>query len=104
MVLRSATRGAVLLGLLALLGCYYPVREKIDATLCDIAKQPLDIQKLPAADQAPLMPPAEDGAIKQTAAEADEGEPEEDLLLAAAQTADKGEEQPKELSKPRPVL
>jgi cobalt-zinc-cadmium efflux system outer membrane protein len=102
-ILHSALVWAVLLGLLTLLGCYYPVREKIDVALCDIAKQPLDIQKLPAADQAPLMPPAEDGAVKQTGAEAEEDE-QDDLLLAAAQTADKDREQPKELRKPRPVL
>jgi cobalt-zinc-cadmium efflux system outer membrane protein len=67
MILRSATWWPALLGLLLLTGCYYPVRQKIDAAVCDIAKQPFDLQHLGAADQQPLMPPAEDGQISQTA-------------------------------------
>ncbi|HEY7157231.1 MAG TPA: TolC family protein [Gemmataceae bacterium] len=102
-ILHSALVWAVLLGMLMLLGCYYPVREKIDASLCDIAKQPLDIQKLPAADQTPLTPPAVAEPIKQTAAAAEAGELE-DIRLAAAQTADMEQERPKDLPKPRPIL
>jgi cobalt-zinc-cadmium efflux system outer membrane protein len=79
MILRSAARLTVVLGLLALLGCYYPVREKIDADLCHIAKQPFDIQQLEAADQQPLMPPAEDEAIRQTAHESQTDEDEEQV-------------------------
>jgi cobalt-zinc-cadmium efflux system outer membrane protein len=95
MTLRSATHGAVVLGLLALLGCYYPVREKIDADLCNIAKQPFDIQKLEAADQQPFMPPAEDQAIQQTAHDCDvEVEEDEEVICAAAQNGDKKGEKP----------
>jgi cobalt-zinc-cadmium efflux system outer membrane protein len=99
-ILHSALVWAVLLGMLTILGCYYPVREKIDATLCDIAKQPLDLQKLPAADQTPLTPPAAE-PIKQTVAEAGE---QEDIVFAEAQTTDKDETPSKDLPKPRPVL
>jgi cobalt-zinc-cadmium efflux system outer membrane protein len=64
---RTIVRAAALLGLLALAGCFYPVREKIDAAVCHIAKQPFDVQRLEAADQQPLMPPAENGDITPTA-------------------------------------
>jgi cobalt-zinc-cadmium efflux system outer membrane protein len=100
MILRSAIRGAVLLGMLTLLGCYYPVREKIDTALCDIAKQPLDVQNLPAADQTPMTLPAAE-PIKQTDAKADE---REDIVFAEAQTTDKDEKRSDELPKPRPIL
>ncbi len=67
MVLRSATWWLALLGPLWLVGCYYPVRAKIDAVVCDISKQPFDIRKLEAPDQQPLMPSADDESITQTA-------------------------------------
>ena len=62
----------MLLALLALAGCYFPVREKIDKDVCDIAKQPFDASQPQAADQAPIMPPASDDTIQQTHFEAAE--------------------------------
>ena len=93
MILRSATRWLILLGLLVPTGCYYPVRDKIDAVVCDIAKQPFDVQKLEAADQLPIMPSAEDEKIKQTAYR-----PDGDELVQKGsdnQRPDKGNERPK---------
>jgi cobalt-zinc-cadmium efflux system outer membrane protein len=83
----------ILLGLLVPTGCYYPVRDKIDAVVCDIAKQPFDVQKLEAADQLPIMPSAEDEKIKQTAYRPDGNE----LVQKGSdnQRPDKGNERPK---------
>ncbi len=90
MSLRSVTWWSALLGLLPLMGCFYPVREKIDAGVCDIAKQPFDVQQLEAADQQPLMPSAEDSLTRND----DEGDEDDDLLLASAQPADKDTDPP----------
>jgi cobalt-zinc-cadmium efflux system outer membrane protein len=84
MTLRSATWWPALLGVLSLCGCYYPVRDKIDAAVCDIAKQPFDVQHMEAPDQQPLMPPVEDDQLTQAAYHPDEDE------LAQAPPADKG--------------
>jgi cobalt-zinc-cadmium efflux system outer membrane protein len=65
-IVRTAWRGAVLLALTTLAGCYFPVHEKINKDLCDIAKQPFDASQMQAPDQAPTMPPASGDAIEQT--------------------------------------
>lgn len=70
MGLRTATWCCVLLGLCALPGCYYPVREKIDLAVCDIAKKPWDVQP-PVDAPPPTMPPA-DSTITPTAYRANE--------------------------------
>jgi cobalt-zinc-cadmium efflux system outer membrane protein len=72
MILRSTNWWPALAGVLLLAGCYYPVREKIDAGVCDIARQPFDLQHLDAADHQPVMPPTENDAITQTAHTAEE--------------------------------
>jgi cobalt-zinc-cadmium efflux system outer membrane protein len=104
---RTIFRAAALLGLLALAGCFYPVREKIDAAVCDIAKQPFDAQRLQAADQQPLMPPAGDGAISQTAHHPED----DDDVLAPPRPAGPEDERPqlppeldKGLRRPRQAL
>ncbi len=89
MTLRSATRSAIPLMLLAVMGCYFPVRAKIDAAVCDIAKQPFDLQHLEAADQKPLMPPAENGSVTPTAYPSEEEE-----TSTEAQPSDRGPVQP----------
>lgn len=66
MSLQIATWCCALLGLSTLPGCYYPVREKIDLAVCDIAKKPWDVQPSSASDRPPLMPRAEDGTIAPT--------------------------------------
>jgi cobalt-zinc-cadmium efflux system outer membrane protein len=58
MALPSAPRWSAALGLALVAGCFYPVRDKIDTTVCKIAKQPFDLQLLRPADQAPPMPSA----------------------------------------------
>jgi cobalt-zinc-cadmium efflux system outer membrane protein len=44
--------------LLLLAGCCYPVGEKVDGTVCDLAARPHDLQPLLPADQGPAVPPA----------------------------------------------
>ncbi len=92
---RSALWWAILLGLTAPVGCYFPVREKIDKDLCKIAEQPFDVQKLQAADQAPVMPPAADDAIQQAAFPANEDEVDR-IILADGQFRNNSDERPRE--------
>jgi cobalt-zinc-cadmium efflux system outer membrane protein len=47
-------RGLLLLPVLLLGGCLFPVNEKIDATVCDLASRPRDLQPQFGADQSPL--------------------------------------------------
>jgi cobalt-zinc-cadmium efflux system outer membrane protein len=47
------------LGLLLLAGCSYPVRYKIDSTLCDLSSHPFDEQSPGSADQTPTEPGAQ---------------------------------------------
>lgn len=71
-IARTASGRAVLLALIALAGCYFPVREKIDKDVCAISKQPFDAGQIQAPDQAPTMPPASDDEVQQTNASSDE--------------------------------
>ncbi|HEV3261954.1 MAG TPA: TolC family protein [Gemmataceae bacterium] len=41
----------VALWVLFVAGCCYPVREQTDLAVCDLARQPLDVEKAPAVDQ-----------------------------------------------------
>jgi outer membrane protein, heavy metal efflux system len=65
MNLRLAPWRCVPLGLLLAAGCLYPVREKIDFTVCELAAGPRDVQPTPADQTPPTMPPASDPAVKQ---------------------------------------
>jgi cobalt-zinc-cadmium efflux system outer membrane protein len=58
-----------LLGLLLVVGCLYPVNERIDATVCDLAFRPRDVQPPFVADQAPTPAPAEKPATLPAPAE-----------------------------------
>ena len=74
---RSALRCALVLGLTALVGCYFPVREKIDKDLCKIAEQPFE---WPRPGMAPLT-------ISIGIASTGEFGTDLDQLLAAADSA-----------------
>jgi cobalt-zinc-cadmium efflux system outer membrane protein len=63
MVHRSAQWLSVSLMLLTLAGCLYPVGDKIDAMVCDLAARPYDL-----APGEPVMPPAANGKGKTNAA------------------------------------
>ncbi len=58
----QTARWSAVLGLLLVSGCCFPVNEKIDLTVCDLAARPRDLQP---ADQGPLptaqMPALADG-------------------------------------------
>jgi outer membrane protein, heavy metal efflux system len=84
---RAVLAWAIPLGLLALVGCFFPVREKIDKDLCELAKQPFDLHALQAVDQAPSMPSAAEEEVQPTALDAEE---EVDrIILAGGQPASK---------------
>ncbi|MGH7169497.1 MAG: TolC family protein, partial [Gemmataceae bacterium] len=93
---RSALARAVLLFLTATAGCYFPVREKIDKDLCKIAEQPFDVQNLQAADQVPMMPPADNDKLQQTAFDPADEEEVDHIILADGQAKDKSGERPDE--------
>jgi cobalt-zinc-cadmium efflux system outer membrane protein len=64
MAVRSAPHWLAALALLLAAGCLYPVREKIDNELCDLARLPIDTQPALPEEEAPppiSLPPAEDG-------------------------------------------
>src|SRR5262245_7351399 len=61
-------RGSAALGLLLAAGCCFPVGEKVDLTVCDLAARPRDLQPLSAADQAPA-PRDADGGVHQASFE-----------------------------------
>src|SRR5579859_3822033 len=81
MNLRLAPWRCVPLGLLLAAGCLYPVREKIDCTVCDLAAEPRDVRPAPADQTPPTMPPAPDPGVKREempAAKRDESTKPED--------------------------
>ncbi|MGH7223309.1 MAG: TolC family protein, partial [Gemmataceae bacterium] len=86
----------MLLFLTATAGCYFPVREKIDKDLCKIAEQPFDVQNLQAADQVPMMPPADNDKLQQTAFDPADEEEVDHIILADGQAKDKSGERPDE--------
>jgi cobalt-zinc-cadmium efflux system outer membrane protein len=109
-MIRSALRGALLLGLTMVTGCFFPVCQKIDKDVCDIAKQPFDVQTLQASDQAPLMPPADD-SVQQSAFDPNDADDVDHIILADGQADDKSGERPrggfdpfKDLQKYRPQV
>lgn len=65
-IVRFVTRRGFLFALLALSGCYFPVREKIDRDVCQLAKQPFDAAQLQEPDRPPRMPPASEDGIQRT--------------------------------------
>jgi cobalt-zinc-cadmium efflux system outer membrane protein len=56
MLPRSATRWLAALGLALAAGCLYPVRDKIDKEVCDLAHQPIDLQPVTVQEPASPMP------------------------------------------------
>jgi cobalt-zinc-cadmium efflux system outer membrane protein len=78
MNLRLTPGRCVPLALLLAAGCLYPVREKIDFTVCELAGEPRDVRPTPADQTPPVMPPAVNGEskpkeVQQTAYRPDEG-------------------------------
>jgi cobalt-zinc-cadmium efflux system outer membrane protein len=55
----STKRLALVLGLLLAGGCLSPVREQVDAVVCDMAAHPLDLHPAPPREEARPMPPAQ---------------------------------------------
>jgi cobalt-zinc-cadmium efflux system outer membrane protein len=66
MSVRSTPRWLAALALVLTAGCLYPVREKIDHELCDLVKDPIDLQPATTEEPPPLtlMPAAE--GVEQT--------------------------------------
>jgi cobalt-zinc-cadmium efflux system outer membrane protein len=64
MNLRLAPWRCVPLALLLAAGCLYPVREKIDFAVCELANEPRDVRPTPADQTPPDMPPAVHGAAR----------------------------------------
>jgi cobalt-zinc-cadmium efflux system outer membrane protein len=88
MNLRLASWRCVPLGLLLAAGCLYPVREKIDLTICDLSAKPHDAGT-PADQTPPTMPPAADaeakpdGAAKPAEVQRTAYQPDERAVLIA---------------------
>jgi cobalt-zinc-cadmium efflux system outer membrane protein len=59
MDVRAVPRWAAVCGLVLLVGCLYPVREKIESDVCHLSAQPIDLQPVEPAPPAPEMPPAD---------------------------------------------
>jgi cobalt-zinc-cadmium efflux system outer membrane protein len=69
MDVRAVPRWIIALGLVLLAGCLYPVREKIESGVCDLAAQPIDVQPAePPPSPATPLPSGERG--EEPAAEA----------------------------------
>jgi cobalt-zinc-cadmium efflux system outer membrane protein len=83
-IVRSALRWTVWIVLVCLVGCFFPVREKIDKSVCELSKQPFDLQHLQASDQAPIMPPADD-AVAKTAYDPNDPESVDRFILGEQQ-------------------
>ena len=58
-MIRRTARGMSAAGLLCLVGCLHPVVEKIDATVCELAAQPRDLQPLEHGGPAYSSSPGE---------------------------------------------
>ncbi len=58
MDVRAVPRWTAALGLVLLVGCLYPMREKIESGVCDLAAHPIDLQPAETSSPAPEMPPA----------------------------------------------
>ncbi len=65
MLPRSATYGFAALALALAAGCLYPVREKIEKDVCNLSRQPIDLQPWTAEPTTPSMPQAQ-GAVTPT--------------------------------------
>jgi cobalt-zinc-cadmium efflux system outer membrane protein len=98
---RFALRWLLLLSLSSLAGCFFPVREKIDRDLCELCKQPFDVQKLQAPDQAPTMPSADD-ALEPSAFDPTDAEQVDHIILADGQAADKDKDEERPSERPEP--
>jgi cobalt-zinc-cadmium efflux system outer membrane protein len=83
MKLRLASWRCVPLVLLLAAGCLYPVREKIDFTLCELAAQPRDVQPTLTDQTPPLMPPASDPDRKSSEVKPTAYRPDENAVLIA---------------------
>jgi cobalt-zinc-cadmium efflux system outer membrane protein len=83
MKLRLASWRCVPLVLLLAAGCLYPVREKIDYTLCEMAAQPRDVQPEPTDQTPPVMPPASDSQGRPAEVKPTAYRPEENAVLIA---------------------
>jgi cobalt-zinc-cadmium efflux system outer membrane protein len=77
MNLRLAPWRCVPLGLLLAAGCLYPVREKIDFAVCELANEPRDVRPAPADQTPPTMPPATDPEAKPAAVQPTAYRPDE---------------------------
>jgi cobalt-zinc-cadmium efflux system outer membrane protein len=58
-MIRRTVQGVSAVGLLCLVGCLHPVAENVDATVCDLAAIPRDLQPLEHADLSPPPRPEE---------------------------------------------
>jgi cobalt-zinc-cadmium efflux system outer membrane protein len=63
---RSALLNGGIVVLLAISGCYFPVREKIDRDVCELSKQPFDAGQPQEPVRPPTMPPASEEGIQRT--------------------------------------
>jgi cobalt-zinc-cadmium efflux system outer membrane protein len=69
-------RGLPLLGVLLLGGCLYPVNQKLDTTVCDLAARPRDLQPTFAADQG-TRPTTEDASAKDKVRDTPKAKPKQ---------------------------
>jgi cobalt-zinc-cadmium efflux system outer membrane protein len=90
------TRRLLLSAALLLSGCLYPVREKTDQTVCDLAAHPFDPEPASGPSPAPTMPPPGVREDKPTATPSD-------VHTAALLQADKTEEIKRRLNIPDSV-
>ena len=65
-------RRGLTLSLLVLTGCLHPVAEKIDATVCELAMKPHDLQPISHLHDPPPPPPKPDDDKKDSAPAASE--------------------------------
>src|SRR5262245_6503153 len=55
----SSRLSAAALGLALAAGCLYPVGEKVDRVVCDLAARPRDVAEVIPAEAPAAMPPAQ---------------------------------------------
>ncbi len=85
MDVRAVPRWTAALGLVLLAGCLYPVREKVESSVCETSAQPIDLQPADLSPPAPAADPVTQagfqgasGPLSATAQSRDKEEVEKD--------------------------